>query len=78
MAVVKVYDGKRKTYKFRKELKEIGFRFASEPAPHWWKEVCEDEVWKLEEWCFEKRLEIETPYSMRSTDYRKSFFAACQ
>ena len=76
MALVRVYDGRRKAYRYRKALKAMGFRFASEPAAHWWNEVSEDRVRELEEWCFERRLEIETPYTRRSTDYRKAFFGA--
>lgn len=76
MVLVRVFDGKRKTYRYRKDLKRLGFRFDSKPEAHWWAEAGEDEVPGLEEWCFQRRLEIETPFSKRSTDYRKVFFGA--
>lgn len=76
MVMVKVYDGRRKTYRYRKELKQMGFRFDSKPEAHWASEVSEDSLSGLEDWCFERRLEIETPYSKRSADYRRVFFEA--
>lgn len=74
MFLVRVYDGKRKTYRYRKDLKEKGFVFSSRPEPHWENEVDEDAVFELEDWCFQRKLEIETPFSKRSSDYRKTFF----
>ena len=76
MVLVKVYDGRRKTYRYRKDLKKLGFRFSETPEAHWWIEASEDEVGRMEDWCFERRLEIETPYSRRSGDYRKVFLEA--
>ncbi len=74
--VVRIYDGRRSTYHFRRELGRMGFRFQSEPDKCWSGEVEASEVGALEEWCFKRRLEIETPYSRRSSDYRKAFFEA--
>mgnify|MGYP003314656917 CR=1 FL=1 len=71
-----IYDGQKKTYHFRRELRKMGFRFQNEPDKCWYSEVEASELVALEDWCFKRRLEIETPYSKRSADYRKAFFEA--
>lgn len=76
MVLVKIYDGMRGTYRYRRELKRLGFRFHSKPEVHWWAEVGDSEVGRLEDWCFHRKLEIETSYTRRSSDYRKAFFEA--
>ena len=73
---VRIYDGQRSTYRYRRELRNMSFCFQSEPDKCWYGEVEASEIGALEEWCFKRRLEIETPYSKRSSDYRKVFFEA--
>lgn len=76
MGLVRVFDGKRKTYRYRADLKRLGFSYSPKPEPQWYCEVEDDRLAELEEWCFQRKLEIETPYSKRGWDYRKTFFEA--
>lgn len=77
MAFIRVFDGRRRTYRYRQELRRLGLQFSANPEPHWKAEVSEDCLCELEDWCFDRKLEIETPFSRRSNDYRKVFFEAC-
>lgn len=78
MVFVRVFDGRSSTYRYRLELKRMGLRFSASPEPHWETEVSEDCLAEIEDWCFDRRLEIETPFSKRSNDYRKRFFEDCE
>lgn len=72
--LVKVLDGKRSTYRYKDELRNKGFRYSSEPIPHWEGDVSEDKLFEIENWCFARKLSLITHFSKRSVDYRKSFF----
>ena len=74
---VRIYDGRKNTYRYRRDLRRMGFLFQGEPDKCWCGEVDVVEVGALEDWCFKRKLEIETPYSRRSSDYRRVFFEAC-
>lgn len=71
---VKVFDGKGKTYDFRKELREAGFSFSSFPEPHWSSEVPKEDFNILKKWCFKKKLRVVCSMNERSADYRRMFF----
>lgn len=72
--LIKVLDGKKSTYKYRNELRKLGFRYSSEPKPHWWVEISEEALCEIEVWCFTRKLSVVTPYSERALDYRQRFF----
>lgn len=76
MVYIRVFDGRSSTYRYRNELKRLGLRFSASPEPHWEAVVSEGCLREIEDWCFDRRLEIETPFSKRSSNYRKAFFDA--
>lgn len=72
--LVKICDGRRSTYQYRKELRNHGFRYSSEPTPHWIADISDGELPQLEAWCFARRLALVSRVSERSSEYRKTFF----
>lgn len=72
--LVKIFDGKRSTYRYRNELGRLGFYYTPQPSPHWYLDVSEDRLCEVEAWCFKRKLSIVMLENERSSNYRKTFF----
>lgn len=71
---IRIYNRTNKTYRYRKELSEMGFFFES----NYWKKECsdEDEISKIEYFCKRNGLEFAPVIEnyTRGTHYRSDFF----
>lgn len=76
MVTIRVFDGQQGTYSHRMALKSRGFRFTSEPEPHWHIHVSEEAASELVDWGLKKGMAVETPYTKRSSNYRDVFFSS--
>lgn len=77
MALVRIFDGKNSnSYLYWSTLRDMGFDAVEAPEACWFRDMPEEDVPAIEEWCFERGLEVETPYSRVSPDYRKRFWLA--
>ncbi len=78
LVFIKVVDGKRKTYFWRKELREKGLLYSDVSEPHWFAEISEDDFVALKKWCFKRGLGVICSKNERSKDYRDCFFESGQ
>ena len=55
---VKIKDGKNSTYKYRKEIANLGFRFIKDQDVYWEKNIPENEIKNIEKFCNKHKLSI--------------------
>lgn len=71
---VKIKDGKNSTYKYRKEIANLGFRFIKDQDVYWEKNIPENEIKNIEKFCNKHKLSILFYKTERDTYYRENFF----